>query len=266
MPGSPPSWVPNNEWVSATKSVDFQDGILEIKMDAAGPQGRVGGRGLRARRLQDAGFGVVQPRWRAVDADARPVRDGTVTVASGFSPASATSWACRTASSRAGRPRGIMPLAGRLWRDVALIGRPDLAQHRPTSADRLVVGCCRGWAARSSPTGSGASTSGPRRATPSCRWPRRSGRHRSNRTSRSTTRPARDRSARSWSRTDNQEILVTRDGIDWDIQSMPAEMAADWRRQAGDDGRRGRAFRAGPGVGAEYPRATPSLWLGTPEP
>ena len=48
---------------------------------------------------------------------------------------------------------------------------------------------------------------------------------------------------------DNQEILVTRDGIDWDIQPMPAEMAADGGGQAGDDRRRGRALRAGPVVG-----------------
>ena len=26
---------------------------------------------------------------------------------------------------------------------------------------------------------------------------------------------------------DDEEILVTRDGVDWDIQPMPAEMAAD---------------------------------------
>ena len=65
---------------------------------------------------------------------------------------------------------------------------------------------------------------------------------------------------------DNQEILVTRDGIDWDIQSMPAEMVAE------GGGRRGTTVAVGERsvlvllVGSEYPQATPSLWLGTPEP
>ena len=66
---------------------------------------------------------------------------------------------------------------------------------------------------------------------------------------------------------DNQEILVTRDGIDWDIQPMPAEMAADGGGRRRDDRRRGRTLCAGPGVGRGLAaNQVPSLWLGTPEP
>ena len=66
---------------------------------------------------------------------------------------------------------------------------------------------------------------------------------------------------------DNQEILVTRDGIDWDIQPMPAEMAADGA------GRRQTTVAVGERsvlvlvwAGAYTADQVPSLWLGTPEP
>ncbi len=66
---------------------------------------------------------------------------------------------------------------------------------------------------------------------------------------------------------DNQEILVTRDGIDWDIQPMPAEMAAD------GVGRRRATVAVGERsvlvlmwAGALTADQVPSLWLGTPEP
>ena len=65
---------------------------------------------------------------------------------------------------------------------------------------------------------------------------------------------------------DDEEILVTRDGVDWDIQPMPAEMAAD-----------STAVRRAPTVAvgersvlvmlwSGTQRGVPSLWLGTPEP
>jgi hypothetical protein len=64
----------------------------------------------------------------------------------------------------------------------------------------------------------------------------------------------------------DQEVLVIRDGVEWDIQPMPAEMAAD----SGD----GRSSTVAVGersvvlllwAGSERPR-TPSLWVGTLEP
>ncbi len=66
---------------------------------------------------------------------------------------------------------------------------------------------------------------------------------------------------------DSQEILVTRDGVDWDIQPMPADMAADGgvRRQAtvavGE-----RSVLVLLWAGALSADQVPSLWLGTPEP
>ena len=66
---------------------------------------------------------------------------------------------------------------------------------------------------------------------------------------------------------DSQEILVTRDGIDWDINPMPVEMAADGA------GRRATTVAVGERsvlvlvwAGAYTANQVPSLWLGTPEP
>ena len=116
------------------------------------------------------------------------------------------------------------------WRgDVALIRRSDMAQPRPSrrrisSSD--MQSCCLGRAARSSRTGSGASTSGPRRVPPNCRWPRNSRRHGSKGIA-IFGRSAGPLGLVAVQKDDHQKILFTRDGVDWDIQPMPAEMAAD---------------------------------------
>ena len=70
------SWVPEQTTRGSThlKSVDYRDGILQIKLDN-GPGLKVvwADEGLAPGDYQDKGFGVVQPRWRAVDGDP-PVR------------------------------------------------------------------------------------------------------------------------------------------------------------------------------------------------
>ena len=87
---------------------------------------------------------------------------------------------------------------------------------------------------------------------------------------------ARDRSALSQSMSsDDQEILVTRDGVDWDLGPMPAAMAADQTLDFGPSARRrpivlacrATDSRAGRVVVRVVAQAeTPSLRRGTFEP
>ena len=66
---------------------------------------------------------------------------------------------------------------------------------------------------------------------------------------------------------DSQEILVTRDGIDWDINPMPAEMAADGGvRRAPTVAVGDRSVLVLLWAGVLLAEQVPSLWLGTPEP
>ena len=66
---------------------------------------------------------------------------------------------------------------------------------------------------------------------------------------------------------DSQEILVTRDGIDWDIQPMPAEMAADGVGRFATTVAVGeRSVLVLLWAGVLVAEQVPSLWLGTPEP
>jgi hypothetical protein len=66
---------------------------------------------------------------------------------------------------------------------------------------------------------------------------------------------------------DSQEILVTRDGIDWDIQPMPAEMAADGVGRFATTVAVGeRSVLVLLWAGVLVADQVPSLWLGTPEP
>jgi hypothetical protein len=66
---------------------------------------------------------------------------------------------------------------------------------------------------------------------------------------------------------DTQEILVTRDGIDWDIQPMPAGMAADGGgRQVPTVAVGERSVLILFWTGSREEGYVPSLWLGTLEP
>ena len=66
---------------------------------------------------------------------------------------------------------------------------------------------------------------------------------------------------------EDQEILVTRDGVDWDIQAMPAAMAADstlfygWPNAVVGDRSVLVVLRSG-----THEAPIPTLWLGTPAP
>ncbi len=68
---------------------------------------------------------------------------------------------------------------------------------------------------------------------------------------------------------DDEEVLVTRDGVDWDIQEMPAAMAAD---QTVEDPRDGPSVAVGERSvlvllwSGSHEAPIPSLWLGTIEP
>ena len=63
----------------------------------------------------------------------------------------------------------------------------------------------------------------------------------------------------------DQKILVTRDGVDWDIQQMPAEMVAANRRSptvaVGE-----RSVLIMVWSGSYETGYVPSLWVGAPEP
>jgi hypothetical protein len=66
---------------------------------------------------------------------------------------------------------------------------------------------------------------------------------------------------------DNHEILVTRDGIDWDIQPMPAEMAAAGAGRPATTVAVGeRSVLVLLWAAGSQGDAVPSLWLGTVEP
>jgi hypothetical protein len=68
---------------------------------------------------------------------------------------------------------------------------------------------------------------------------------------------------------DDKEILITRDGVDWDIQPTRAEMAAD---QTLEDGRDVPSVAVGERSvlvvmwSGSHEARIPSLWLGTLEP
>ena len=167
----------------ALRGCDFKNGILQIRMEQRPrPQGQLGGRGLPAGRLPGRGLRLVQPGRRAVDADPRPT----------WSPGPDSGQAFPTGIGdvvgvsdgfivRGVNPEDTCPLpdgCGEMWHSSDGLTWRNLGVLRWTHSNES---CCRGWAARSSPTGSGASTSGPPRATPSCRWPPRSARQRSHR-------------------------------------------------------------------------------------
>ena len=132
------------------------------------PPRRVGRRGLRARRL---------PGTRASGGTAPMASSGPLmplslsehrkrAERSALRPASAMSWACRMASSRA----GTVPTLAHFQPAAVQCGIHQTVPPGATSAirrrrrPRMGQSCCHGWAARSSATGSDDSTSGPPRA------------------------------------------------------------------------------------------------------
>ncbi len=150
--------------------------ILQIKLDN-GPGLKVvwAADGRAPGDYQDKGFAWYSPdgeQWTAIAPVRPPLSDDDPTFPMGFGNVVGVSDGF-IAQGDADREQA-MPLAGRLRRDVVFIGRPDLAQPRPTSHTARVR-WCRGWAARSSPTARDALTPGPRRASVSCRWRRSSG-------------------------------------------------------------------------------------------
>ena len=110
--------------------------------------------GFELGDYQDAGFGWYSPMASSgprCPTSRSPEAGGD---AASLRPASAMSWACRMASSRAGRPDACT--SSRLQPMWHSIRRSDLANlgHRGAAPSRRRQSCCRGWAARSSATGS----------------------------------------------------------------------------------------------------------------
>ena len=111
------AWVASklgaNDWVSRYKGVDFKNGILEITMKPGQGRGLKvvwADQGFEPGDYQDAGFGWYSPdgeQWTLMAPTRSPDGGRWSRVPDRLRRAS---WACRTASSRAGRtPRTRAP-------------------------------------------------------------------------------------------------------------------------------------------------------------
>ena len=254
----------NNAWVTHLKGVDFRDGILQIKLDN-GPGLKVvwADEGFALGDYQDAGFEWYSPdgkQWQAVPLGAPwtngdsgpgfPTGFGAVVgVSDGF-------------IAQGDTPEDSCPLPagcgdmwhssdGLTWRNLGkpTVDSPD-GPVLPWNGGALVtdgIGRFAYWTSSGySELPLGAHLASPERQNVTV-----------------GTGPLGLVSVQR----DDQKILVTRDGVDWDLGPMPAEMAAasgDRRAQTVAVGERSVLVLLWSG---SYEKGyVPSLWRGTPEP
>lgn len=250
----------NNAWVKHLKGVDYRDGILQIKLDN-GPGLKVvwAADGRAPGDFQDKGFAWYSPdgeQWTAIP----PVRPalsyddptfpmgslgGVVGVSDGFIATGASpDGACADPD---GSCTGMWYSSdGLTWRNIGNVVNGGDESMLAWMGGALVtdgVGRFDFW------------TSQGRTELPMAAQVRAASKQPNEAFDTATgTGPL----GAVMVSNDNQEILVTRDGVDWDIQSMPAEMAAD----------RGGRERTTVAVGERSVLVLVggSLWLGTLQP
>jgi hypothetical protein len=252
----------NNAWVKHLKSVDFRDGILEIKLDN-GPGLKVvwADEGFEPGDYQDAGFGWYSPdgeQWTLMPSEV-PSQDGdgtrgfltgfgdVVGVSDGFI-ARGVDTECSSDEGCAGMwysPDGVT------WRNIGNVVNGSDGLVLPWMGGALVtdgVGRFDFWTSQGHIELAMA-------AAIRAEWKQPTAGFGAGPLGLVTVLK------------DDKEILVTRDGVDWDIQPTPAEMAADQTLfydapivAVGD-----RSVLVVMWSGSHEARI-PSLWLGTLEP
>ena len=266
------AWVATKlgaDWVSRYKGVDFKDGILQITMK----QGRGlkvvwADQGFEPGDYQDAGFGWYSPdgeHWTLMPAEApSPEGDGVRGFLTGFGDVVGVSDGF---IARGDSPEDSCPLpdgCGEMWHSSdgvtwRNLGAPAGDRYEGTSAPEVLpwnggalvtdgVGGFDFWTSE-------GHTELPMAPEVRAAWKQPEAGF--------GTGPLGIVTVLK----DDGEILVTHDGVDWDIQPMPAEMAAD-----------STLFYGTPSVavgdrsvvvvmwsGTQEARV-PSVWVGTPKP
>lgn len=263
------AWVASklgDDWVSRYKGVDFKDGILEITMKRGrGLKVVWADQGFEPGDYMDAGFGWYSSdgeQWTLMPAPVPdPDGDGTRGFLTGFGDVVGVSdgFIARGIDTSCSSPDGCAGMwhssDGLTWRNVGNMPGGSDGQLRAWMGGALAsdgVGRFDFWTANGHSELPMAAEVRAASKQPNEPFDTAIG-----------TGPL---GAVTVS-IDNQEILVTRDGIDWDIQPMPAEMAAD------GGGRRETIVAVGERsvlvllwAGSYWEEPIPSLWRGTFEP
>jgi hypothetical protein len=259
------AWVASKlgaDWVSRYKGVDFKDGILEITMKKGrGLKVVWADQGFEPGDYMDAGFGWYSPdgeHWTLMPAEPpSPDGDGTRGFLTGFGDVVGVSdgFIARGIDTECSSPDGCAGMwhssDGLTWRNVGNMPKGSEGQMLPWTGGALVtdgVGRFDFWTSQ-------GHTELPMAAKIRAAWKQPKAGFGTGPLGLVTVLK------------DDKEILVTRDGGDWDIQPMPAEMAAD-----------STLFYGTPSVtvgdrsvlvvmwSGKQEARIPSLWLGTPEP
>ena len=257
------AWIASklgDDWVSRYEEVSFKDGILEVTMKRGrGLKVVWADQGFEPGDFMDAGFGWFSPdgvQWTAMPA---PAPDPDVDSQLGFPTGFGDVVGVSDGFIAHGNDAMWHSVDGLTWRNL---GSPDDADLSPDGSVLLPwkggalltdgVGTFDFWNSQGSSELPMAADVRAASEQPNEWYDNAIG-----------TGPL----GAAMVSIDSQEILVTRDGIDWDIQPMPAEMAAD------GVGRRPTTVAVGERsvlvllwAGALQADQVPSLWLGTPEP
>ena len=262
----------NNDWTCCVKEVTFQNGVLQIKLNN-GPGLHVvwADEGFEPGDYQDRGFGWFSPdgeQWTAIPSDVPPALDR------GDLPAFPTGLGEVVGVSDGFIARGVTPedtcplpdgcssmwhsSDGLTWRNL---GHPEAdpesysTRLMPWMGGALVtdgVGLFNLWTSQGySELPMGADFPAPAEETDPTYAPFATG-------------PLGLVSIRLQSK----EVLVTRDGVDWRIQPIPAAMVTvgDRRRPTIAVGDRSVLYLTWSGYFGEGEGYVPSLWVGTVEP
>jgi hypothetical protein len=256
----------NNAWVKHLKSVDFRDGILQIKLDN-GPGLRVvwADEGFEPGDYQDKGFGWYSPdgdQWTAIPALAPASSDSGPGFPTGFGEIVGVSDGFIV---RGDTPEDSCPLpdgCSSMWHSSDGVTWRNLGDPAadPSSSSALLLPWMGGALVTDGVGRFDVWTSNGHVELPMA----------------AEIRAASKQAYANFGTgplglvtvlKDDHQILVTRDGVDWDIQPMPTEMAADqthtrWAPEV-VVGERSVLVVLWSG---SYEAPTRSLWRGTLEP